>query len=142
MSMPLTRGLRHLALRVTDLPRSQVFYEALFGMKVAWQPDAESVYLSSGNDNLALHQVSAAEVKHFRPPGPQFLDHFGFIMDSPESVDRMFEEIEARIEQYGGNILKKLKRHRDESYSFYMTDPDGNVIQVLFEPTISQRPKD
>ena len=142
MSMPLTRGLRHLALRVTDLPRSQAFYEAFFGMKVVWQPDPGNVYLSSGSDNLALHQLSEADSKSFRPPGAQFLDHFGFIMDSSESVDRVFEEVEKQIEGYGGKIVKKPRRHRDESYSFYMADPDGNVIQILFEPTISHKLKD
>ncbi len=30
------RGLRHLALKVTDLARSRKFYEELFGMKTVW----------------------------------------------------------------------------------------------------------
>ncbi len=142
MGIPLTCGLRHLALRVKDLRRSQAFYEGLFGMNGVWQPDPDNVYLSSGNDNLALHQLSAADVKSLQPPGPQFLDHLGFIMESPESVDRMFVGVEAQIEGYGGAIVKKPKQHRDESHSFYIADPDGNVIQILFEPTISQRLKD
>ena len=57
-----TLGLKHLALKVTDLKRSQAFYETLFGMQVVWQPDAENVYLSSGGDNLALHQIPSGEM--------------------------------------------------------------------------------
>ena len=106
-------------------------------MKEVWQPDAENLYLSGGGDNLALHQVPRAEVAKFQPRRGQFLDHFGFIMDSPEAVDRMFEQIERQIEGYRGKIVQRPKRHRDDSYSFYMADPDGNVIQILFEPTIS-----
>ena len=33
MTPPGIRGLWHLALRVTDLARSRVFYETLFGMR-------------------------------------------------------------------------------------------------------------
>src|SRR3970040_2316753 len=51
------RGLRHLALKVTDLARSRKFYEEFFGMQVVWEPDPENVYLSSGRDNLALHLI-------------------------------------------------------------------------------------
>ena len=128
------RGLRHLALKVTDLARSRKFYEEFFGMKVVWEPDPENVYLSSGLDNLALHQIPPAEVSEYRSAKGQLLDHLGFIMDSPASVDRLF----TRAERAGATIVKPVNQHRDGSYSFYMADPDGNVVQVLYEPTISK----
>ena len=62
MRRAVHKGLRHVALRVTNLARSRAFYEALLGMQVVWEPDADNVYLSSGTDNLALHQISAAEL--------------------------------------------------------------------------------
>lgn len=127
------RGLRHLALKVTDLARSRKFYEELFGMKAVWEPDPENVYLSSGPDNLALHQIPAADVARYRSAGDQLLDHLGFIMDSTASVDRLLKQ----AERFGATIVQPAKQHRDGSYSFYMTDPDGNVVQVLFEPNIS-----
>lgn len=133
MTEPVMRGLRHLALRVTDLHRSRAFYEALFGMRVVWQPDQDNLYLSSGSDNLALHQIPVGELDQYRGSRGQFLDHFGFIMDSPEAVDQMFEQ----VERSGARIVHPPKRHRDNSYSFYLADPDGNTIQVLYEPTMS-----
>ena len=60
------------------------------------------------------------------------------ILDSPEAVDRMYREIASTIESLGGRIAKEPKQHRDGSYSFYVTDPDGNAIQALYEPTISK----
>ncbi len=128
------RGLRHLALKVTDLARSRKFYEELFGMKVVWEPDPENLYLSSGADNLALHQIPAADVARHRDAKAQRLDHLGFIMDSVEAVERL----QKLAERSGVAIVKPAKRHRDGSYSFYMADPDGNMVQVLYEPTISK----
>jgi hypothetical protein len=35
------------------------------------------------------------------------------------------------------DVVHPLRQHRDGSASFYIRDPDGNVIQLLFEPNIS-----
>ena len=138
MRRAVHKGLRHVALRVTNLARSRAFYEALLGMQVVWEPDADNVYLSSGTDNLALHQISAAELDAYRPPQAQLLDHMGVILEDRDAVDGMYREIETKVESMGGRIAKAPKQHRDGSYSFYFSDPDGNLIQALYEPTISQ----
>ena len=132
------RGLRHLALKVTDLEKSRSFYEVLFGMKIVWQPDPDNLYLSSGSDNLALHRIPAGELGDFQNRSGQLMDHFGLIMDTEESVDRLYKQ----AERLGAKILKPPKRHRDGSYSFYLADPDGNAVQVLYEPKISNNTKD
>jgi hypothetical protein len=41
------------------------------------------------------------------------------------------------MERSGVRIVQRPKRHRDGSYSFYLADPDDNVVQILYEPTIS-----
>lgn len=137
MSHPLHRGLRHLALRVTDLPRSRRFYEQLLGMNAVWEPDPDNVYFSSGNDNLALHQISKSEMESYDLTKTQLLDHMGVILDSPAAVDLMYQTILPKIASLGGRIAKEPKQHRDGSYSFYFADPDGNLIQALYEPSIS-----
>ncbi|NKB80574.1 MAG: VOC family protein [Nitrospirales bacterium] len=127
------RGLRHLALHVTDRAQSQTFYQTMFQMQVVWQPDEYSVYLSSGTDNLALHQISEKDCEQYRARFPQFLDHFGFLVNSPEAVDRLYQFVQAQ----GAMIVNPPKQHRDGSYSFYLADPDQITIQILFEPTVS-----
>lgn len=123
-----TLGMRHLALRVRDLDRSLWFYRDLFGFEVVWQPDSENVYLSSGCDNLALHRVANVSSE----PGP--LDHLGVLVGSPPEV----AAAEAALVREGVTILQGTKTHRDDSVSCYVADPDGNSVQILFEPTISK----
>lgn len=120
-----------------DLPQSRRFYEQILGMQVVWEPDPENVYFSSGIDNLALHQISKGELNSYDSSKTQLLDHMGVILESPHAVDQMYREIVPLIESLGGRITKEPKLHRDSSYSFYFSDPDGNVIQALYEPTIS-----
>jgi catechol 2,3-dioxygenase-like lactoylglutathione lyase family enzyme len=131
---PALRGLRHLALRVQDLPLAKKFYQEFFGMNVVWEPDAQNCYLSSGVDNLALHELPRATdtAEASLSEGP--LDHFGFIAESPQVVNAWAEW----AFQQGVKILKEPKQHRDGSYSCYLADPDGNTIQILYEPTISR----
>ncbi len=138
MAAPLHRGLRHLALRVTDIRRSRAFYEQVLDMKVVWEPDPDNIYFSSGCDNLALHRLSPTERGRPAPAQAQPLDHFGIILDSPQAVDRFYGQVQERLAEYGTTIVKPPKPHRDGSYSFYFSDPDGNVIQALYEPTISK----
>ncbi|MEK7084758.1 MAG: VOC family protein [Patescibacteria group bacterium] len=120
--------MRHVALRVLNMERSRSFYERFFGMNVAWEPDPGHVYLTNGSDILALHQIPDVFTV-----SKGMLDHFGFVVEGIAEVDQMAQ----RAKENGLSILKGPKHHRDGSYSFYMPDPDGNVIQILYEPHIS-----
>jgi catechol 2,3-dioxygenase-like lactoylglutathione lyase family enzyme len=121
------RGLRHLALRVHDVARAVEFYQRVFGMRVVWQPDPDNAYLSSGCDNLALHRGVSGD------PDAGALDHLGFIVASVADVEAGWSFAQAaRLD-----VVHPLRRHRDGSVSFYIRDPDGNVIQLLYEPNIS-----
>ncbi len=84
------RGIRHLALRVSDLERSKDFYVRVFGMAVVWQPDADNAYLSSGSDNLALHRSPAAANES---ASTQRLDHLGFIVATIADVEASYTRL-------------------------------------------------
>lgn len=120
-------GMRHVALNVSDVPRSLGFYRDLLGFQIVWEPDAENVYLSSGCDNLAIHR--SEEIAR-----PGALDHIGVIVSSPSEV----QDAEAALRNVGVEILAATRQHRDESVSCYVADPDGNSVQILFEPVISR----
>lgn len=129
MSKPTHAGLRHLALNVRDLEAMKRFYVELLGFAVEWEPDAENVYLSSGIDNLALHQATHAAA------GAGALDHLGLIVREPADVDRWAAFLESR----GVAIDAKPRTHRDGARSCYFRDPDGNVVQIIHHPPISGR---
>jgi len=132
---PPLQGLRHLALRVRDIGKSKDFYLHVFGMKVVWEPDPKNCYLSSGDDNLALHEITEPSQYSGSRTDAAPLDHFGFIADAPQTVDAWA----GWAAQNGVTMLKAPKQHRDGSYSCYLADPDGNTIQILYQPKISRR---
>ena len=129
MDRPTHVGLRHLALNVTHLDEMKRFYVDLLGFAVEWEPDPDNVYLSSGTDNLALHR--AAETGR----GPSALDHLGVIVRSADDVDRWA----AFLEQHGVALDAKPRTHRDGARSCYFKDPDGNRVQIIHHPPISQK---
>lgn len=122
--------MRHIALNVKNIARSKSFYQDILGMDVVWEPDPQNVYLSSGCDNLALHQSPGGGEPL---PAGQHLDHLGFVVESVERV----KELEREFRSRGVKIIHAFKAHRDGSASFYCADPDGIVIQMLYEPNLS-----
>src|SRR5580704_12497622 len=77
-------GIRHVALNVRDVRKSVDFYTKVMGMTIEWEPDADNVYLTSGTDNLAIHRL--ADPSRLSPV--QNIDHFGFVVRTPEDVDK------------------------------------------------------
>lgn len=125
---PPLLGIRHVALKVKDIKRSEEFYTRLLGFKVEWRPDPRNLYLTSGSDNLALHE---ALLSFGEPQGT--LDHFGFVVKLPDQVD----EWAAYLKVEGITLVQEAKTHRDGARSIYFKDLDGNLIQVMYHPPIS-----
>jgi len=128
LQRPSHRGLRHLALGVRDLDAMKRFYVDLLGFGVEWEPDADNIYLSSGIDNLALHRSPGATAGGV-------LDHFGLIVRSPADVDAWAAFLESR----GVTIDAQPRTHRDGARSCYFKDPEGNSIQIIHHPPISEK---
>jgi catechol 2,3-dioxygenase-like lactoylglutathione lyase family enzyme len=123
--------MRHVALFVRDMAACEQFYVDLLGMEVEWRPDDHNVYLTSGGDNVALHQ---AETGMERDEATQRLDHIGFFLDSAEAVDHWF----AWLNSQQVRIRSEPRDHRDGARSFYCYDPDGTLVQMIHHPEVSQ----
>lgn len=116
-------GLHHVALFIKNFESCENFYVNILGMKIVWRPDSDNLYLSSGNDNLALHRAP----QEFEAQKNQRLDHLGFFLTDQSDVQNWYEY----LKDAGVEIKAEPKQHRDGTTSFYCSDPDGNVVQMI-----------
>ena len=125
-----TLGIKHVALKVKNFDNCLKFYTDILGMDIDWQPDNDNVYLSNGKDNLALHKDSNLDLssKNNR------LDHYGIMLKTKDDVDYWFNFIKS----HDVEIFKDIKNHRDGSRSFYCYDPDKNILQIMWHPTLNK----
>jgi catechol 2,3-dioxygenase-like lactoylglutathione lyase family enzyme len=122
--------MRHVALNVRDMAAAEDFYVRVMGMAVEWRADPQNLYLTSGGDNVALHQADAALP---RDEASQRLDHIGFFVGQPDEVDAWVEWLRTN----GVRIRTPPRTHRDGARSLYCYDPDGTVVQIICHPPVA-----
>ena len=61
-------------------------------MKIDWKPDDENVYLTNGQDNLALHFDQNIRGNN----NQNKLDHFGIMLRDKDEVDKWHELIKSK----------------------------------------------
>jgi len=125
---PPTRGIRHVALLCADIGKMERFYCDVLGYAVEWRPSASELYLTRGEDNLALHALASP-----RESAETKLDHIGLLMSRPEDVDAWA----AYLTERGVALDTSPRTHRDGARSFYARDPEGNRVQFLYHPPLS-----
>jgi catechol-2,3-dioxygenase len=103
------------------------FYCDVLGYEVEWRPSQDELYMTRGEDNLALHASpnGGSETR---------LDHVGLLMSRPEDVD----DWAAYLTECGVKLDTTPRTHRDGARSFYARDPEGNRLQFLYHPPISR----
>jgi catechol 2,3-dioxygenase-like lactoylglutathione lyase family enzyme len=115
-------------LFVRAFEETRRFYIELLGFRVEWEPDPDNTYLTSGTDNLALHRATADRAER-----GQTLDHLGLIVRTADDVDAWA----GYLEEHGVTLATRPRTHRDGARSFYLSDPDGNRVQIMHHPPIS-----
>ena len=111
--------LGHVAVRVQDISRAIKFYTGL-GMRMVWKSD-DWCYLETGkgNDGLALLGPN------YKAAGP----HFAFHFKNRAEVDQVHTRLKS-----DGFYVGDIHDHRDGTASFYLRDPEGNWLEMLYEP--------
>ena len=118
-------GLAHFTIPVTDLKRSQAFYEGVLGMTVV-QPERGNngmVFLDAGGDCVILAQVeqpiSTARVRDI---------HHAFKVPHED-----YTKARAELESKGVKVLFEEDRQGGavNGPRFYFHDPDGNVLEII-----------
>ena len=119
MAPAAVHRLGHDALRVADMERAKAFYIAL-GLQLTWDA-ADWAYLQSplSGDGVALLSSD------YTAAGP----HFAFHFDDRASLDAVHAQLLA-----SGQSVGAVHDHRDGTASFYLQDPEGNWLEILYEP--------
>lgn len=99
----------HVALQTPDVATSVAYYVETFGAQVLYQ-DATWAFLKLGQGKLAL--VTPAQ----HPP------HVALRVD------------EATLEAAAQKVGKAVDLHRDGTKGIYVSDPNGNVIELICYP--------
>ncbi len=108
----------HTAIEVEDIKRAADFYINNFGFEESYLAEDWGIVRKNGDD-IAFIKKGASN----HPP------HFGLRVNSNEEVESALDELKDKVK-----ILKGLKLHRDNSYSFYFADPDDNVVELIYDP--------
>ena len=116
--LPVQR-LGHVAIRVRDIDRAISFYTSL-GMRVVWKATDWS-YLEAGKSHTGLALLGP----DYQAAGPHFAFHFRDRKD--------IDDVHCKLRQ-GGIQVGNVCGHRDGTASFYLQDPDGNWLEMLYEP--------
>ncbi len=111
-------GLDHVALRVTDVPRSVRFYTDHFGARTRSQ-SASSAFLDIGQNWMALFGPGAVSTGY--PPTDRGVDHIAFHSATHRSLEERF------------GVLQQHKLDPTSppgSDRVYFRDPDGIILQL------------
>jgi catechol 2,3-dioxygenase-like lactoylglutathione lyase family enzyme len=119
MAPAAVHRLGHVALRVQDMERAKAFYITL-GLRLTWEAN-DWCYLQWPQSGEGIALLSPT----YQAAGPHFALHF----HDRAAVDHAREELVAQ-----GHSCGPVHDHRDGTASFYMQDPEGNWLELLYEP--------
>lgn len=113
--------LDHVALNVSDMARSAQWYRDVLGAEHVYAGlwDGEPMMLAVGSTLVALFHGDPSGSAARPPVG---VDHFAFRADRAN-----FDAARAALAARG--ISVRFSDH-DICYSLYLSDPDGNVVEI------------
>ena len=118
-----TYGLTHIALKVSNLERSRIFYERLFGTRVMYK-DEDFIQIQTAGTRDIIVLEKSNEVLH----NENGILHFGFRLKNPMNIETLVQEVSIA----GGKIKEKGEFVPGEPYVFLL-DPDGYEIEIWYE---------
>ncbi len=131
----MEQRLTIITLGVSDLIKSTNFYETQFGWK---KSDLSNEYISFFTLNgiqLALYgRNELAEDATVNPDGNGFKGFtIAYNAKSEKEVDQLIENLRAK----GVEIIKEPQKVVWGGYSSYISDLDGNLWEIAFNPFLS-----
>ena len=122
------KALGHVVLKMRDLDRSAAFYRDILGMKEVMRYRGAMAFFSFGSNHhdLGLLQLGAQAGS----PDPYSLGLYHVAFKIGDSLDEL-RECKAHLEEHGVQLVG-MSDH-GVSQSLYLTDPDGNEIELYVD---------
>ena len=118
--------LDHFAIYVTDLERSEKFYREHLGMAVHARIGTEQVVLNCGDTLLAL--FGKPDLKTPVEPGAP-ADPLGRVHFAVNVSAKDWQAARAEYQAAGVPVSESI--NWGDHDCFYITDPDGNLIELM-----------
>ncbi len=127
----------HIHLTVSDLDRSLKFYRDLLGFEVTQYYGNNAVFLSAGgyHHHIGLN-TWAGKGAPSSPPGHTGLYHFAILYPNRKELARIIKRL------YEVNYKIEGASDHGVSESIYITDPDGNRIELYTDRPVENWPVD
>ncbi len=135
---PIAPGVRigHVHLKVADLDRALGFYRDVLGFEVTQRYGDQAVFLSAGGYHHHIG-LNTWESKGGRPPAPGTTGLFHTAILYPDRAalaDALRRLAEAGIRLDGAS-------DHGVSQALYLTDPDGNGVELYWDREPADWPK-
>jgi catechol 2,3-dioxygenase-like lactoylglutathione lyase family enzyme len=114
--------LNHLHLKTPDLKKTQSFYERYFGFTTQEKMDGFWFFIDESGFLLAIEETKPGEPATELPKW----FHFGFCLDNPEKVTKLFERMKADNVPFA----RELTGEDGEWLNFNCFDPSGHKVEV------------
>ncbi len=116
--------LGHGTLECVDIGKTRRFYEEVLGLDVV-QTSPISLLIRKGYDHTYAVVETGKSAK-----GQGLMSHNGLDVESPEAVDRCYEQLMQVKDEYA---IRKIQRpHKQHgNYAFYFMDLDGNWWEIV-----------
>lgn len=132
---PDTR-IGHIHLTVSDLKKSLTFYRDLLGFEVTtWYGDS-AVFLSAGgyHHHIGLNTWAGKNATP-PPPGHTGMYHFAILLPDRKELAKIFKKL------WEVNYPIEGASDHGVSESIYLTDPDGNGVEIYSDKPKTEWPR-
>jgi catechol 2,3-dioxygenase len=127
----------HIHLTVSDIDRSLKFYRDLLGFEVTQYYGNSAVFLSAGgyHHHIGLNTWAGKSATP-SPPGHTGLYHFAILYPNRKELAKILKRL------YEVNYKIEGASDHGVSESIYITDPDGNGIELYTDRPTEEWPVD
>lgn len=128
----MDQRITFFTLGLTNLKVSTNFYETSFGWKRSPMSSENIVFFDLNGIHLSLYNRAAlAEDATVEEAGSGFK---GFTLAHNVSSEKEVDELIEDLRNKGVTIVKEPQKVFWGGYSSYISDPDGNLWEIAFNP--------